>query len=219
MGEGVLADLEDLRVGVHRGEVPFLHVGDEDSGLVGKEKEAADDELLIGGQRQAEGVGGLAGVEVSAKLLQQVRFEQGVFVAALDVARDFLQPFLDRLQVGQHQLGGHNPDVPLGVNVPGNMDNIRILKAAHDLDHRVHLTDVAEELVAEPLPVRCALDQARNVHKPEGGRNLGADLDHLGELGQTWVRHTDDAQVGLDGAERVILRRGLVRAGDGVEER
>ena len=41
----------------------------------------------------------------------------------------------------------------------------------------------------------------------------------LRELRQARVGHGDDAEVGLDGAEGVILRRGLVRAGDGVEER
>ena len=42
-----------------------------------------------GRQRQAERVGGLAGVQVRADLLQQVRLEQGVLVAALDVASRF----------------------------------------------------------------------------------------------------------------------------------
>ena len=48
---------------------------------------------------------------------------------------------------------------------------------------------------------------------------MRADLGDLGELRQARVGHTDDAEVGLDGAEGVILRRRLVRAGDGVEER
>ena len=139
--------------------------------------------------------------------------------AAFDVARDLLQPLLDGLQVGQHQFGGHDLDVPHRVNVPGDVDNVRVLEAAHDMDERVHLADVAEELIAQALAVGGAFHQAGDVHELKGRRDQRADLGDLAELRQARVRHTDDAEVGFDGAERVILRRGLVRAGDGVEER
>ena len=164
----------------------------------------------------------LAGLPVfrcAPNLLQQMRLQQGVLVAAFDVARDLLQPLLDGLQVGQHQFGRHDLDVPHRVNVPGDVDNVRVLEAAHHVDERVHLADVAEELVAEALAVGGAFHQAGDVHELKGRRDERADLGDLAELRQARVRHTDDAEVGFDGAERVILRRGLVRAGDGVEER
>ena len=156
---------------VRRGEVALLHVGGEDGRLVGEQEEAADDELFLRGQRQPEGVGGLAGVQVRADLLQQVRLQQGVLVAAFDVARDLLQPLLDGLQVGQHQLGGDDLDVAHRVNVSGDVDDVRVLEAAHDVDERIHLADVAEELVAEALAVGRALDQAGDVHELKGRRD------------------------------------------------
>ena len=174
--------------------------------------------FLLRGQRQAEGVGGLAGVQVRLESFPAMRLQQGVFVAAFDIARDLLQPLLDGLQVGQHQFGGHDLDVPHRVNVAGDVDNVRVLEAAHDLDERVHFADVAEELVAQALAVGRAFHQAGDVHELKGRRDERADLDDLAELRQARVRHADDAEVGFDGAEGIILRRGLVRAGDGVEE-
>ena len=44
-------------------------------------------------------------------------------------------------------------------------------------------------------------------------------LATLPSCGRRGSGTADDAEVGFDGAERIILRRGLVRAGDGVEER
>ena len=138
--------------------------------------------------------------------------------AALHVPGDFFQPLLDGLQVGQHQFGRHDLDVAHRVNVAGDVDDVRVFKAAHDLDERIHFADVAEELVAQALALRRAFDQAGDIHELDGRRDLRADLGDLAELRQARVRHTDDAQVGFDGAEGIILRRGLVRAGDGVEE-
>ena len=154
-----------------------------------------------------------------ADLLQQLLLEQGMLVAAFDVARDFLLALADGLQVGQHELRGDDLDVPHRVNVAGHVCDVGILEAAHDVNERVHLADMAEELIAQALAVGGALDQPGDIHELEGRGNLGADLGDLGELGQSRLRHTDYAQVGLDRAERVVLGRSLVRAGDGVEER
>ncbi len=131
---------------------------------------------------------------------------------------DLLQALLDGLQVGQDQFGGDDLDVPHRVNVAGDVDDVRVFEAADDMDEGVHLADVAEELVAEALAVGGAFDEAGDVHELEGGGDLGVDLGDFGELGEARVGHADDAEVGFDGAERVILRRGLVGAGDGVEE-
>ncbi len=169
-----------------------------------------DDDFLAGGQRQAERVGGLASVQVGPEFLQQVRLHQGVLVAAFNLARNLFQPLPDRLQVGQHQFGGHNLDIPHRVNVPDDVNDIRILETAHHLDERIHLPDVAEELIAKPLSVRGAFDQAGDVHELEGRRNLSSDLNHLGQLVESGIGHADNTEVGFDGTERVIFRRGLV---------
>ena len=104
-------------------------------------------------------------------------------------------------------------DVPHRVNIPGHVDDVRVLEAAHDVDERVHLADVAEELVAQTLAVRRPLHQAGDVHELEGRRDERVDLGDLAELRQTRVRHAHHAEVGFDGAERVILRRAPCASG------
>ena len=59
-----------------------------------------------------ERVGRLALVQVRPDLLEQMRLQQGMLVTPFDIPRNLLQPLLHSLKVGQHQLGGHDPDVP-----------------------------------------------------------------------------------------------------------
>src|ERR1035438_8059110 len=147
-----------------------------------------------------------------------MRFQQGVLVPSFYVARDFLLPLPDGLQVREDQFCGDDLNVPHRINVPGDVDDVRVLEAAHNVNERVHLADVAEELVAETLSMGGAFYQPCDVHELEGRGNLRADLGDLGNLGQSRLGHTHDAEVGLDRAKRVILRGCLVRAGDSVEE-
>ena len=92
------------------------------------------------------------------------------------------------------------------------MDDVAVLEAAHDMGDRVALADVGEKLVAEPLALRRAADEAGDVDEGQPGRD---DLLRAGDLGQdveTRVRHRDLADVGLDGAKRIVgrlRRRGL----------
>ena len=57
----------------------------------------------------------------------------------------------DGLEVGEHELGLDRLDVGDRVERAGDVDDVLVLEAAHDLDDRVHLADVLEELVAEAL--------------------------------------------------------------------
>ena len=61
----------------------------------------------------------------------------------------------------------------------GDVDDVRVLEAAHDVDERIHLADVAEEFVAEALAVRGAFDQAGDVHELEGRGDERGDLGDL----------------------------------------
>ena len=97
------------------------------------------------------------------------------------------------------------------------MDDIIILKTAHNMHDGIALTDMGQELVAQALAVAGALDQARYIHKfHAGGRNL-LGLIHLGQHVQTLIRHGYHARVGFNGAERIIS--GLrARIGNGVKQ-
>ena len=71
----------------------------------------------------------------------------------------------DRLEVGEDELGLDRLDVGDRVERAGDVDDVLVLEAAHDLDDRVDLADVLEELVAEALALGGALDQAGDVHE------------------------------------------------------
>ena len=53
-------------------------------------------------------------------------------------------------------------------------DDIGIIKAADDVDDGVRVADVAEELVAETLALRRALDKTRDVHKFDRGGGVSS---------------------------------------------
>ena len=161
----VVAHFLDERIFVGGGEVGFLHVAGEDRRLVGQQEETPDDGFFVRRQRQAERVGRLAGVQVRANLFQHVLLQQRVFVAAFHVLGDFLPPLLDGLEVGQHQFGVDDFDVAHRINAAGDVDDVRVFEAAHDLDDGVHLADVAEKFVAQTFAVRRAFHEAGDVHE------------------------------------------------------
>ena len=101
----------------------------------------------------------------------------------------------------------------------GDVGDVRVLEAAHDLDDRVDLADVLEELVAQTLSLSRRLDQAGDVHELDGRRDDPRGLRDPGERLEPLVGHRDDADVRLDRAERVVRRLGLSRARERVEER
>lgn len=129
-------------------------------------------------------------------------------------ARDRL---LDRLEVGEDQLGVDRLDVVLRRDLAVDVHDVLVLEGPDDLADRVGLADVREELVAQALALRRAAHDARDVDEVD---RRGEDLlgvEDLGEDGQARVGDADDADVGLDRGERVVGRQHVV-LGQGVEQ-
>ena len=97
------------------------------------------------------------------------------------------------------------------------MDDVRVLKAADDVDDRVDVPDVLQKFVAEALALGGAFDKPRDVDELEGRRGELLGVVHFGQLVKPLVRHRHDPDVGLDGAEGVVgrFRPGV---GQGVEK-
>ena len=136
-------------------------------------------------------------------------------LAALDQVGDAL---FEAFEVGQQQLGLDHLGVGDRVDLVGDMLDVVILEAAQDMDDRVDLADVAEELVAEPFALGRALHQPGDVDEAELGRD---DLGRAGdgrELVEARIGHRDLADVRLDRAERIIGRLRRLRLGQRVEE-
>ena len=145
-------------------------------------------------------------------------------VAALGGLGHAAGAVLHHFQVGQDQLIVDGVDVGDGVHgfclghILHHMDDVVIVKAAHDVHDGVALADVTQELVAQTGTLAGTLHQTGDVHELHDGRGLFVGLPDLRQLVQTLVRHGHDAAVRLDGAERIVGRLRVLGGGDGVEQ-
>jgi hypothetical protein len=62
------------------------------------------------------------------------------------------QAVLDRLQVGQDQLGVHRRDIALGIDPAVDVDHIVVVEDPDHLADGIALPDGGQELVAQALP-------------------------------------------------------------------
>jgi len=129
-------------------------------------------------------------------------------------ARDRL---LQGLEVGEDELGGDGLDVVLRIHPALDVHHVRVREGPGHHADGVRLADVREELVAEPLPLRGAPDNARDVHEGHGGGDDPLGVEHVGQYGEASVRQRHDPDVRLDGREGVV-RREHGRPGQGVEQ-
>jgi hypothetical protein len=127
------------------------------------------------------------------------------------------QRLLDRRQVSQAELGLDHLDVGDRVDPAGDVDDVLVVEAADDVDDRIGLADVGEELVAEALALRRAGDEPGDVDELDNRRDDPLRLDDRREGAEPRVGQLDDADVRLDRAERIVLGRDA-RLGEGVEE-
>ena len=198
-------------------EVALAHVGHVDDGLVGEQAELAARGLDGVGVGGLEGAGGLAGVEVVAQGGHGLDLlGQGLVGAGL--AADAVEPLLQALQVGQHQLGLDDAHVADGVDGALHVHHVVVVEAADDLEDGVALADVAEELVAQALALAGAAHQARDVGEVDRRVHDAPALADLGQLLHARVGHGGRRLVGLDRAEGIVRRLRVLRARQGVEE-
>ena len=124
---------------------------------------------------------------------------------------------LQRLQVGQDELGDDRLDVALRPVRALDPGHVGVAEDPDDLADRVGLADVAEELVAHPLPLRGPLDQPGDVGEAHRGRHHPRRVVELRQRGEPRIGDADDADVRLDGGERVV-RGQRPRLGQRVEQ-
>ena len=139
-------------------------------------------------------------------------------VAALGVFLGLVDAAVDHLEVSHDELGVDDLNIAQRVGRALDMSDIGVFKAAHDMDDRVAAADVGQKLVSEALALRRALDETRDVDKfnHSGRELLGVML--VAQPLEPLVRHRNDADVRVDGAERVVVRRDA-RVRDGIEKR
>ena len=84
------------------------------------------------------------------------------------------------------------------------MDNVIVLKTAHDMYDSVHLADVRKKFIAEALSLGGAFDESGNVDKFEDGRREFNRMIQLGKTVEPLVRNGYDADIRLNGAEGLL---------------
>ena len=176
----------------------------------------AGDDFFFG--RELESDGGFAVVEVGFDFFEDFGFGDGGFVAALGVFGEFLDALLDVFQIGDSEFGGDGFDVANGIDGTGNVMDVFVFETADDLDDGIDFADVAEELVAQAFALGGAFDEAGDVHEFDGGGDDDGGFGDLFKDLEAGVGDSDDADVGVDGAEGVVGGLGFARACDGVEE-
>ena len=203
LGRRVLLDRREHRVVV---EAVLGDVGDVHRRLHREQEERLQHVLLLG--VEVRGAGGPPLVEHHLHLLQRGDDPLRLLVAAgtrdLLVLRELL---VDGGEVGQRELGVDRLDVGDRVDLARDVHDVLVDEAAHDVRDRVGLADVGEELVAQALALRRAGDEARDVDELDRRRHHPLGLRDRGERREARIGHLDDADVGLDRAERDSSRR------------
>ncbi len=128
-----------------------------------------------------------------------------------------LQALVDGAQVGQAQLGLDHLDVGNRVDLAGHVDDVRVVEAAHHVDDGIGLANVRQELVAQAFALARTGHQARDIDKLDNGRHDAFGLDDGRQLRQPRIGQFDDADVRLDGAERIVFRSDA-RLGQRIEQ-
>jgi hypothetical protein len=203
--------------GDDRAQVSLGDVAGKDGGFPGEEEKLTQELLLVIAEFQRGGR--FAGVEMRDEFFAQGDFGLGRFVAGLGGLGLAILAFLHGGQIGEDQFGIDDLDVADGIDRAGDVMDIGILKAAHDLDDGIDLADVAEELVAEPFTGAGAFDESGDVHKLDGGRHELLGTGELAQGREARIRHRDDAHIRVDGTKWVIGSLRLLRLGDGIKER
>jgi hypothetical protein len=127
--------------------------------------------------------------------------------AVLVGARFLLQPrhgLLERLHVGEDQLGLDHLDVGCRVDLAVDVYDVVVGKHPDHLADGVALADVGQELVAKPGSLGCALDDAGDVDERHRRRQDLLRAEDLRELVQPWVGQRHDPFVRLDRRERIV---------------
>ena len=195
----------------------LAHVGHVHGGLHGQEEQRPQDREFFPGQ--IHGARRPALIQNVLHLLQHRDQPLRLLVAAGFRQLDVLgQLPAYRLQIRERKFGVDGLDVGDRIDLAGDVHDVRVLEAAHHVRDGIGLANVGQELVPQAFTLGCACHQPRDVDELDHRRNDFLRLGDSGKHRQARVGHLDDADVRLNGTERIILRRDP-RLGQRVEQR
>ena len=162
----------------------------------------------------------LALVEVLAHALQQLALADRVLVAGLRRLLGAQQAALDGLEVGQRQLGVDHLDVGAADrSCPATCTMSSLTKQRTTCAMASVSRMCARNLLPRPSPFEApATRPAMSTNSTVVGRTFSGFTMSASAF-EAQVRHRHHAHVRVDGAERIVGRRGVLRLRDRVEER
>src|SRR5690606_15346250 len=99
------------------------------------------------------------------------------------------------------QLRLHRIGVRHRIDAALDMGDVVILEATQDVDDRIDLADIGEELVAETFALGRTPDETGDVDKGNAGRDDFLGAGDLRDVSQARVRNSNLAGIRLYGAE------------------
>ncbi len=147
--------------------------------------------------------GRFAGFEKVNQLLEKIALFREILVD-FGILADSGVAALEHFKICENQFQIDGLNVTDRVNAAVHMDNVRVLKAADDMDDGIAFTDIGKELVAKAFTLGSALDQSGNIDELDRGRNRLGRIIHLRQHIETVVRNGDNTDIRIDCAERII---------------
>ena len=111
---------------------------------------------------------------------------------------------IEEIEVGEDELEVDSLDIANRIHRTVDMHDVVIIEAANDMHDRIGLTDVREELVTEALSLGGTLYETCDIDELDHRRHDLLRIIKCAQLLQTLIRHSDDTDVRLDRAERVV---------------
>ncbi len=142
-------------------------------------------------------------IEVGDCFLERVvnRLE---FFFGFELFFESLSDIFDHLKIGEDELEVDDFDVVDRIDFSGDVDDIAFFEAADDMDDGIGFADVREEFVPKAFSFGSAFDEACDVNESDSRGNKFLLSEMSERICEAGVADFDDADVRIDGAERIV---------------
>ena len=138
-------------------------------------------------------------------LLEEFHFLAG-FLVHLGCACDLGNAALQHFQISKDQFQVDGLNIAQRIDTAVDVNDIFILKTAHDMDDGIHLADIGQELIAKSFALGSALNQPCDIDKFDNSRRNLFGMVHLAKQTDPFIRDCHHAHIGVDGAEGIVCR-------------
>ena len=130
-----------------------------------------------------------------------------------------LKSLLNKLDILDPQFLVDDVQIPLGVDVTLDVNDLSIIEAPNDLEDGIDGTDVRQESVTQTSTGGSTTGQTGDIIHGQVGGNLGLGLVVLAEPVEALIGDDDTGFFGVDGGIGEVGRVTQRRLGDGLEKR